>query len=112
MTLAPSIEAAVSSGRLMPSAAANLGAFLGARLPDWAQSSLQELVEAGEWAELNDRFYRDLEFGTGGMRGRTVGTRPTASERGGASVEGPPSHAAIGSNMLNDVTLTRAGMGL
>lgn len=112
MTLAESIDSAVSSGRLMPSAAANLNAFLGARLPDWAQASIQELVGAGEWAELNDRFYRDLEFGTGGMRGRTIAARATASEKGGESGMGPPEHAAIGSNMLNDVTLTRAVMGL
>lgn len=28
-----------------------------------------KLIEAGEESELTDRFYRDLEFGTGGMRG-------------------------------------------
>ncbi len=27
------------------------------------------LLQAGDWKELEDRFYRDLEFGTGGLRG-------------------------------------------
>jgi len=30
---------------------------------------INELLEAGAWDELTDRFYRDLEFGTGGLRG-------------------------------------------
>ncbi|MBN1297668.1 phospho-sugar mutase [bacterium] len=45
--------------------------------PDFADfhSELQTLVEAGEWADLDDRFYRIIEFGTGGRRGpRGAGT--------------------------------------
>jgi phosphoglucomutase len=111
MTLAQRIEGAASAGRLMAAAAANVQAYLAARLPGWAIASIRELVEREEWAELNDRFYRDLEFGTGGMRGRTMGVRGTAEEKGSGPDSGPPEHAAIGSNMLNDVTLTRAVMG-
>ena len=45
---------------------------------DWALSPLldessrkeiQNLLDNGEEQELNERFYKDLEFGTGGMRG-------------------------------------------
>jgi phosphoglucomutase len=32
-------------------------------------SEIEALLEAGDWKELEDRFYRDLEFGTGGLRG-------------------------------------------
>jgi phosphoglucomutase len=64
------------------------------------------------WSELNDRFYRYLEFGTGGMRGRTIAVRPAAAETGKLSTIGTPEHAAIGSNMLNDFTLIRAVVGL
>ena len=32
-------------------------------------AELEALIEAGDERELNDRFYRDLEFGTGGLRG-------------------------------------------
>jgi phosphoglucomutase len=95
----------------MSSAQANLDAFTAAGLPDWAGASIDELVGAGKWAELNDRFYRELEFGTGGMRGRTIGVVSTAAEQGG-SQGGAPAHAAVGTNMLNDFTLARAVIGL
>jgi phosphoglucomutase len=29
----------------------------------------EDLLAAGDWKELEDRFYRNLEFGTGGLRG-------------------------------------------
>ncbi len=32
-------------------------------------TEVQKLVDAGDWGELEDRFYTDLEFGTGGLRG-------------------------------------------
>ena len=44
----------------------------------WATSSvfdletrkeIQGLLDAGDQKELTERFYRDLEFGTGGLRG-------------------------------------------
>ncbi|MEX2043843.1 MAG: phospho-sugar mutase, partial [Opitutus sp.] len=61
---------------------------------------------------MNDRFYRHLEFGTGGMRGRTIGVVATAAETGTPGPGGSPEHAAIGSNMMNDFTLIRATIGL
>lgn len=33
------------------------------------KSSIRSLLEAGAYTELTDSFYRDLEFGTGGLRG-------------------------------------------
>ena len=86
----------------------NLNAWLQAGLPEWAAKSMTELVERGEWSELNDRFFRYLEFGTGGMRGRTIGKVPAAAETGTPDAMGEPAYAAIGSNMLNDFTLVRA----
>ena len=35
--------------------------------------------------ELNDRFYKTLAFGTGGLRGRTIGKIVTKAERGEAA---------------------------
>ncbi|MDR1908926.1 MAG: phospho-sugar mutase [Spirochaetaceae bacterium] len=32
-------------------------------------AEVEALLAAGDWKELEDRFYRDLEFGTGGLRG-------------------------------------------
>jgi len=34
------------------------------------RSEIQRLLDAGDMAELEDRFYRTLEFGTGGLRGK------------------------------------------
>ncbi len=112
MTTLDRIQTAAKAAQLLPSTAENLAAFLAARLPPWAQASIDELVGQQAWGELNDRFYRYLEFGTGGMRGRTIGVTPATAETGTLSPTGSPEHAAVGSNMLNDFTLIRAVVGL
>jgi phosphoglucomutase len=113
MTPSERIQAARTAGRLLPTTADNLNAFLGAGLPAWAQAAIEELLTREAWGELNDRFYRFLEFGTGGMRGRTIGALPAAAETGAPTDPwGGPEHAAIGSNMMNDLTLIRATIGL
>src|SRR5450631_613672 len=107
------LQAAGAAGDLLPSTIENLGIWFGAGLPAWSVASAEELLVAGSWAELNDRFYRQLEFGTGGMRGRTIGGIVTAAERGdGSGPPGEPAHAAAGLNVLNDFTLLRATLGL
>lgn len=106
------VQSAAQSGKLLPSAAENIRAFLAAPLPAWTQASIEELVAKEAWGELNDRFYRYLEFGTGGMRGRTIGVMSTSAETGKPGSNGSPEHAAIGSNVLNDFTLIRATIGL
>ena len=90
MSLSPQIAAAGQAGKLLPGAVENLTAWLQAGLPDWAQQSLAELVTRGEWGELNDRFYRYLEFGTGGMRGRTIGKVAAQAETGTINAQGSP----------------------
>jgi len=110
-TLLKKIETAAAEQKLLPSSLENLKTFLEAGLPDWARASIAELVEAGEWAELNDRFYTFIAFGTGGMRGRTIAQVPTREELG-AGGDAAPAHAAIGSTLLNDFTLLRAVIGL
>ena len=112
MTLIQKIAEAGQAGKLLPGAVENLTAWLQADLPAWAQSSLAELIERGEWGELNDRFYRYLEFGTGGMRGRTIGKVAAKAETGVINAQGSPEHANVGSNLMNDFTLIRAVVGL
>jgi phosphoglucomutase len=112
MTISERINAAVEAEQLLPSARDNLQAFLAAKPPAWATSSIEELVTREVWDELNDRFYRYLAFGTGGMRGRTIGVVPAAAETGTLQPDGAPEHAAVGSNLLNDFTLIRATIGL
>ena len=112
MTPTEKIAQAAQAGQLLPGAVENLTAWLQAGLPTWAQQSLAELIERGEWSELNDRFYRYLEFGTGGMRGRTMGQVTAKAETGTLSSTGCPAYAAVGSNLLNEFTLIRAVIGL
>src|SRR6478735_4523558 len=112
MSVTDQIAQAVKEGKLLSSAADNLRSWLQAGLPAWAEQSLQELIARGEWSELNDRFYRYLEFGTGGMRGRTIGRVTAKAETGTLSPLGSPEHANVGSNLLNEFTLVRAVVGL
>jgi phosphoglucomutase len=112
MTTLEKIKAAGTVDRLLPSTVENLTAWLQAGLPAWVTASVEELVEKEAWPELNDRFYRYLEFGTGGMRGRTIGRILTDVERGEPGAQDSPEHAAAGSNVLNDFTLIRAIVGL
>ncbi|WP_043584077.1 phospho-sugar mutase [Geminisphaera colitermitum] len=112
MSTLATIQAAGQAGQLLPATVANLTAWLGVALPKWATDSIDELVSKQAWGELNDRFYRDMAFGTGGMRGRTIGVVTATAETGTLNAQGTPEHAAIGSNILNDFTLTRATIGL
>ena len=113
MSTIDSIAAAEQAGQILPSTAQNLRTWLGGTfLPDWARAAIEELVAKEQWPELNDRFYRTLEFGTGGMRGRTIGKATAAAEIGTLSAQGSPEHPAVGCNVLNDFTVVRATIGL
>jgi phosphoglucomutase len=112
MTTLENIQSAAQAGNILPSTSENLQAWLKAGLPSWAVASIDELVAKKAWAELNDRFYRYLEFGTGGMRGRTIGVVSSQAETGALGPQGTPEHAAVGCNVLNDFTLIRATVGL
>lgn len=54
------------------------------------KKEVEDLLKAEDWKELEDRFYRDLEFGTGGLRGVIGG----------------------GYNRMNRLVITRATQGL
>lgn len=113
MSVIEKIEAAGANGSLLESTVANLKTWASADfLPAWTGESITELVEKEEWDELNDRFYQSLAFGTGGIRGRTIGRVSTAAETGTLSEQGSPANAAVGSNVLNDFNLVRATIGL
>ena len=113
MNIIETAQAAANEGKLLASALINLKTWAGADyLPQWVNGSITELVEQGAWDELNDRFYQDLAFGTGGIRGRTIGRIASSVETGVASPEGTPEHAAVCSNVLNDFNLIKATIGL
>lgn len=108
-----SVRKAAENGQLLLSARENLEVWLAADyLPAWVHESMRELIEAEAWEELNNRFYQTMKFGTGGLRGRTIGGLVTKAERGSAPEGAVPEHASVGTNMLNDFTVIRATIGL
>ncbi|MDX6765378.1 MAG: phospho-sugar mutase [Candidatus Methylacidiphilales bacterium] len=106
------LEPAVQEGKLLASSRQNLLSYLEKSTgEDWEIASLRELVEGGQWTELNDRFYQVLKFGTGGLRGRTMGRVVTTAERG-SSTGGAPDHPAVGTNTMNGFSISRATQGM
>ena len=113
MNLIKRIESAGAESFLLESSVTNLKIWASSKfLPKWVLDSITELVEKEEWEELNDRFYQDVTFGTGGIRGRTIGKISTSVERGTLSARGSPEHAAVGTNVLNDFNLVKVIIGL
>ena len=107
------ISRAVADGQLMESAAKNIHALLGGAPSDLYLRAVSELVDAGEWSELNDRFYQTLAFGTGGLRGRTIGKIVTDCRATGTRRDGErPEFPCVGTNAMNFFNISRATRGL
>lgn len=113
MNINEKIESAAAGGKLLESTVDNLNVWASAEfLPEWVRASIGELVEQEAWDELNDRFYKNMAFGTGGIRGRTIGRVSSSVETGPESEQGTAEHAAVGTNVLNDFNLIKATIGL
>jgi phosphoglucomutase len=110
--LSQRIAEAVQSGALLQSSAANLQQLLSTSTDPVVHESVAELVAAAAWAELNDRFFRTLAFGTGGLRGRTIARTVTAAEQGREQPLGRPEHPCVGTNAMNGFNVSRATQGL
>ena len=80
--LSADLDSAVANGKLLESSRENIINHLAGTLGDLAENAVTELVKAAEWDELNDRFFKTLAFGTGGLRGRTIGKVITKAEQG------------------------------
>src|SRR5947209_4691444 len=106
------IACAVANGQLMESTAKNIGTLLSGAQTNLYFSSVNELAHRCEWSELNDRFYQTLAFGTGGLRGRTIGKIVTAAERGKAREGERPEFPCVGTNAMNFFNINRATRGL
>ena len=106
------IERAVTDGLLIASSAKNIRTLLDGAGSDIYFRSVNELVHAAEWQELNDRFYQTLAFGTGGLRGRTIGKIVTTAERGHAHEDERPQFPSVGTNAMNFFNINRATRGL
>nr|MBA3883790.1 phospho-sugar mutase [Chthoniobacterales bacterium] len=96
----------------MASAVENITALLAGATSAFYRNVVAELVESGEWNELNDRFYKTLAFGTGGLRGRTIGKVLTETERGTLAELGRPEFPCVGTNSMNYYNISRATQGL
>ncbi|MDQ3120238.1 MAG: phospho-sugar mutase, partial [Verrucomicrobiota bacterium] len=107
-----SVAHAVAAGQLMETAAANMTALLEGADSELYPHVLAELAAMEAWDELNDRFYKTLAFGTGGIRGRTIGKIVTQAERGAAAGGEPPESPCVGTNAMNFYNIGRATRGL
>jgi len=95
--------------KLLPSTQQNIARVYGdPAATDRDRASINELLAARAWTELDDRFFRDLAFGTGGMRGRTIGKIVTQAEAGRPQPLDRPEFPGTGTNMLNFGNVHRA----
>jgi phosphoglucomutase len=106
------IERAVADSQLMESAAKNIRALLAGTSSDFYLRVVDELVATAKWSELNDRFYQTLVFGTGGLRGRTIGKVVTTAEQGNSRENERPQFPCGGTNAMNFFNISRATQGL
>ena len=110
--IAAKIDEALVCRQLLDSAAKNIRALLAGAPSDLYAQVVDELIAAGEWHELNDRFYKTLEFGTGGLRGPTIGKIVTKAELGNPGSDERPQFPCVGTNAMNVANVNRATQGL
>ena len=106
------LEGAVAEGELQEAALKNIRLLLSGTVDPIAAAAVSELTEEKNWEELNNRFYKTLAFGTGGLRGRTIGATVTAAEQGRGGVNGRPEHPCVGTACMNFYNVGRAMRGL
>lgn len=105
------LKAAVASGDVLASSEKNIELYLAGVSGPVGEAAVAELVAAQEWGEINDRFYKSLEFGTGGLRGRTIGRVVTAAEQGAGGPLDRPEHPCVGTATMNYHNVGRAIQG-
>jgi len=110
--LASTLDQATSGGLLLPESRKNIDLLLSATSNPVVVDSVTELATQNQWAELNDRFFKTMAFGTGGMRGRTIGRVVTAAEQGAGGPNERPEHPCSGTASMNFFNLSRAVRGL
>lgn len=110
--LSITLTSAVEAGQLLGSTKENIQQFLATSSEPVAKASIDELVQSENWAELNDRFFKTLAFGTGGLRGRTVGKTITAAEQGNGGPQDRPEHPCVGTATMNFTNAGRAIRGM
>ncbi len=109
--LSGQLDGALADGHLLQSSHNNITELLSSGNPIY-EASVSELASDGEWTELNNRFFKKLAFGTGGLRGRSIGEIVTSVERGSAAEGDRPEFPCVGTSSLNYYNITRASLGL
>ncbi|MCF7729056.1 MAG: phospho-sugar mutase [Chthoniobacterales bacterium] len=107
-----SILEAVQAGFLLQSSAENMQRLMKQTASSLPERVIAELIEQKAWKELNNRFFRTLAFGTGGLRGKTIGDIVTTVEAGTKRSDGRPQFSCIGTNTVNNYNIIRATRGL
>ncbi len=110
--LSLTLTTAVEAGQLLDSSKENILQFLATSSEPVAEAAINELIETGNWAELNDRFFKTLAFGTGGLRGRTIGKTVTSVELGKGGPLDRPEYPCVGSATMNFTNVGRAIRGM
>jgi phosphoglucomutase len=110
--LRETLEHAVSEGKLLATSCANILQLLSGGNNPLYRAAIQELAETNAWTELNDRFFKTLAFGTGGLRGRTIGKIVTRAEAGSRNGSVCPEFPCVGTNAMNFYNISRATQGL
>ncbi len=106
------LDEAVSQRHLSEEARSNIELYLQGTASPVGEQAIRELIEAGEWQEIDDRFYKTLAFGTGGLRGRTVGKIITKAEQGEGGPLERPEFPCAGTASMNFFNLRRAMIGM
>ncbi len=110
--LIDSIRQAALDGKLLASSHENILALLSGSTSPVYEAAIAELVEAENWKELDNRFFRTLAFGTGGLRGKTIGAVVAKVEAGSPQPLGRPEFPCVGTNAMNTYNISRATQGL
>ncbi len=106
------VDQAAEKGHLLPSTVENIHLLLRSDSTSLTRESVTELLKEQHWDELNDRFFRTLSFGTGGLRGKTIRPMVTRNERGTSAAKDCPQFPCVGTNTINDFNIARATRGL
>lgn len=106
------LDEAVEQGNISKEARANIDLYLKGTTSSVGGAAITELLEAQEWQEIDDRFFKTMAFGTGGLRGRTIGSIITKAEQGAGGPLNRPEHPCVGTASMNFFNLKRAMIGL
>ena len=110
--LTSSIQNAAQAGKLLEASAQNILSLLERSTSPVDAASVSELVAAENWTELDNRFFRTIAFGTGGLRGKTIGATVTRVEQGSPQPLDRPEFPCTGTAAMNYYNLSRATQGL